>query len=228
MCKALPSLRSSGKAMTAHKPSAHSGRIFKSDLLEALTRTHIAIPLTLFWTAGAASLWYSIARLDIGWGITLLLFVGGTIFFTLLEYLMHRYLYHIPATTPWRERFRYVVHGVHHDHPRDKRRLAQPPITSVLLAIILLSLFRLIMGDFGFAFCGGVLFGYSSYLAIHYATHMLKPPKNFLGILWKNHNLHHYVNDEGAFGVSSPLWDHVFGTMPADPKRKAAERAHLL
>ena len=76
--------------MTAHKPSAHSGRIFKSDLLEALTRTHIAIPLTLFWTAGAASLWYSIARRDIGWGITLLLFVGGTIFFTLLEYLMHR------------------------------------------------------------------------------------------------------------------------------------------
>ncbi len=214
--------------MAASKNINSSGRIFKSNVLEALTRTHISIPLAMYWSAGAASLWYSTARLGISWFVTILLFLGGILFFTLIEYLMHRYLYHIPATTPWRERFRYVVHGVHHDHPRDKQRLAQPPITSILLAVILLSLFRLIMGDAGFAFCGGVLFGYSSYLAIHYATHMLKPPKNFLSALWKNHNLHHYVNDDGAFGVSSPLWDYVFGTMPADPKRKAAEQTNLL
>jgi len=205
-----------------------SGRIFKSDALEALTRTHIAIPLAMYWTAGAVSLWYSTARLGIGWGVAILLFLGGVLLFTLIEYLMHRFLYHIPGNTPWRERFRYVVHGVHHDHPRDKSRLAQPPITSILLAVVLYGLFTWTMGDHGTAFCGGVLFGYSSYLLIHYATHMFKPPKNFLGVLWKNHNLHHYVNDDGAFGVSSPLWDYVFGTMPPDPKRKAAAQQNLL
>jgi sterol desaturase/sphingolipid hydroxylase (fatty acid hydroxylase superfamily) len=30
------------------------------------------------------------------------------------------------------------------------------------------------------------------------------------------------VGDTGAFGVSSPLWDHVFGTMPEDPRKKKA------
>lgn len=207
---------------------ASSGRIFKSDVLEALTRTHIAIPLTLYWAAGAVAIWYSISRLGLGAGITLVTFLGGTVLFTLLEYLMHRFLYHIPATTPWRERFRYVVHGVHHEFPRDKRRLAQPPITSILLSVLLFLLFHWMLGDLGVAFTGGLLFGYSSYLAVHYATHMMRMPKNFLRVLWKNHNLHHYVNDDGAFGVSSPLWDHVFGTMPPDPKRKAAQRAHML
>nr|MDQ3100449.1 sterol desaturase family protein [Bacteroidota bacterium] len=49
------------------------------------------------------------------------------------------------------------------------------------------------------------------------------PPKNFLGVIWKHHNLHHYVGDTGAFGVSSPLWDHVFGTMPEDPRKKKVQ-----
>jgi sterol desaturase/sphingolipid hydroxylase (fatty acid hydroxylase superfamily) len=214
--------------MMPQRSVAVSGRIFKSDVLEALTRTHIAIPLALYWSAGALGLWYSIDKLDIFWGNAVLLFLAGVLVFTLLEYLMHRFLYHLPASTPKRARLRYVLHGVHHEFPRDKRRLAQPPATSIALSALLLLLFTTIMGDLGFAFTAGLLFGYSSYLAIHYATHMFKPPKNILGVLWKNHNLHHYVNDDGAFGVSSPLWDHVFGTMPPDPKRRAAEREHLL
>ena len=58
------------------------------------------------------------------------------------------------------------------------------------------------MGEFGYAFGGGFLFGYSTYLAAHYAIHMYKPPKNFLSVIWKHHNLHHFVGDDGAFGVS--------------------------
>jgi sterol desaturase/sphingolipid hydroxylase (fatty acid hydroxylase superfamily) len=31
--------------------------------------------------------------------------------------------------------------------------------------------------------------------------------------LWRNHHLHHYKNEHHGFGVSSTLWDLVFGTM---------------
>jgi sterol desaturase/sphingolipid hydroxylase (fatty acid hydroxylase superfamily) len=204
------------------------GRIFKSDLLESLTRTHIAVPLTLFWTAGAISLWWSIARLGITWSAAVAFFLVGALFFTLVEYCMHRFMYHIPGTTEKRKRFQYVIHGVHHDHPRDKSRLALPPVVSVVLAVLFIGLFRMVIGPDGYAFGGGFLFGYSTYLLVHYCVHMYKPPKNFISVLWKHHNLHHYVGDDGAFGVSSPLWDYVLGTMPADPKRKAAAQENHL
>ena len=212
---------------TATRP-LNKGRIFQSDLLESLTRTHIAIPLSLFWTAGALTLWYSVARVNVSWTTAVVFFVCGSLFFTLIEYVMHRFMYHIPATTEKRKRFQYVIHGVHHDHPRDKTRLALPPAVSIVLAVLFIALFRMVMGLNGFAFGGGFLFGYSTYLLVHYCVHMYKPPKNFLSILWKHHNLHHYVGDDGAFGVSSPLWDHVLGTMPADPKRKAAAKENKL
>lgn len=212
----------------AAKDIAGSGRIFKSPALEALTKTHIAVPLTLFWSAGIITLWYSMAKLDISWLTAIAFFLFGALLFTLVEYLMHRYLYHIPAATEKRKRFQYVIHGVHHDHPRDKSRLALPPVLSVVLAVLFIALFRLALGPEGYAFGGGFLFGYSTYLLAHYAIHMYKPPKNFLSIIWKHHNLHHFVGDDGAFGVSSPMWDYVFGTMPPDPKKKAAAQKNML
>lgn len=215
-------------AVHASTSAGDKGRIFKSDALEALTRTHIAVPLGLFWTAGALSLWWSMDRLGVRWSTAVVFFLCGALFFTLIEYCMHRFMYHIPGTTEKRKRFQYVIHGVHHDHPRDKSRLALPPVVSVVLAVLFIGLFRLVMGENGFAFGGGFLFGYSTYLGVHYMVHMYKPPKNFFSILWKHHNLHHYVGDDGAFGVSSPLWDHVLGTMPNDPKRKAAAKENKL
>jgi 4-hydroxysphinganine ceramide fatty acyl 2-hydroxylase len=211
-----------------HKTQPGSGRIFKNPALEALTKTHIAVPLTLFWGAGVATLWYSIAKLGIGWLGALSFFLCGALLFTLVEYAMHRYLYHIPAETEKRRRFQYVIHGVHHDHPKDKTRLALPPVLSVVLAVLFILLFRAVLGAGGYAFGGGFLFGYSTYLLAHYAIHMYRPPKNFLSLIWKHHNLHHYVGDDGAFGVSSPLWDYIFGTMPPDPKRRAAAKQDLL
>jgi sterol desaturase/sphingolipid hydroxylase (fatty acid hydroxylase superfamily) len=81
------------------------------------------------------------------------------------------------------------------------------------LATILLLLFRLVLGDFVFSFLPGFLVGYAYYLAVHYMVHVYQPPKNFFKILWVNHAVHHYKHGEYIFGVSSPLWDYVYGTM---------------
>jgi sterol desaturase/sphingolipid hydroxylase (fatty acid hydroxylase superfamily) len=116
--------------------------------------------------------------------------------------------------TRFREVLQYKIHGIHHEFPKDKDRLAMPPLLSVTIATVLLLLLRLIMGDLVFAFLPGFLVGYSSYLAVHYMVHAFQPPKNFLKMLWVHHSVHHYKEGEKAFGVSSPLWDHVFRSMP--------------
>jgi 4-hydroxysphinganine ceramide fatty acyl 2-hydroxylase len=211
----------------ATKTINDSGRIFQNPVLEALTKTHIAFPLTIFYGTGIVALYGTIAWLNKGVMAAVALFLVGAFFFTLVEYLVHRYFYHMSTESPRKARIQYIFHGVHHDHPRDKKRLALPPLMSVLVAGMFIGLFRLVMGEVGFAFGGGFMTGYATYLLAHYAIHVYRPPKNILGVIWKHHNLHHYVGDKAAFGVSSPLWDHIFGTMPEDPlkKRKAAPQA---
>jgi sterol desaturase/sphingolipid hydroxylase (fatty acid hydroxylase superfamily) len=205
---------------------ATTGRLFKSNLLEALSRTHIAVPLVMFWGIGAAATVYGVVHYHLAIGPSLALFGAGVIFFTLIEYLAHRNLYHMGTSGSARKaRMQYVMHGVHHEHPRDKRRLALPPVVSLVLATIFMSLFCLLMGAYGLAFGGGFLSGYATYLLVHYSVHVYPQPRNFLGVLWKHHNLHHYVGDTGGFGVSSPLWDLFFGTMPADPRKQKALKA---
>lgn len=207
------------KTMSTTK--ATSGRIFQNPILEALTKTHIAIPLTIFFGLGAASGYVAVHVLGFSVLSTLSLYLAGALFFTFIEYTAHRKLYHMgTAGDPRKVRMQYVMHGVHHDHPRDKKRLALPPVLSVVLAALFMGLFRLVLGPSGIAFGGGFMTGYAIYLMVHYAVHTMNPPKNIFGVLWRHHNLHHYVGDKGAFGVSSPLWDYIFGTMPEDPKAR--------
>jgi len=196
------------------KPSNKRSRDFKNPLLEKLSRTHISVPLTLFSIYSGALLYYSLTYTELSMIITVSLFALGLLAFTLTEYLMHRYVFHMATYTEWRRKIQYTSHGVHHEFPKDKTRLAMPPIASVTLSTALLLLLRLIIGDLVFAFLPGFLMGYAGYLFVHYIIHSYQPPKNAFKILWIHHGIHHFKNNERAFGVSSPLWDYVFRTMP--------------
>jgi sterol desaturase/sphingolipid hydroxylase (fatty acid hydroxylase superfamily) len=115
---------------------------------------------------------------------------------------------------------RYAHVAVHHEFPKDKDRLAMPPLVSITIATILLLLFRVLLGDLAFSFLPGFIVGYSYYLSVHYIVHVYQPPKNFFKVLWINHGIHHYKNGDAVFGVSSPLWDYIYGTM-RDRKKEA-------
>lgn len=188
-------------------------QLFKNPVLEKLTRTHISVPLVIFFSYAGGLLYWSVTHTDLSAGLTTLLFFLGWLAFSWVEYMVHRHVFHMATYTKWREKLQYTMHGVHHEFPKDKDRLAMPPLLSVTLATILLLLFRLILGDLAFAFLPGFLVGYASYLSVHYMVHAYQPPKNFLKALWINHGVHHYKNGEIVFGVSSPLWDYVYGTM---------------
>jgi len=188
-------------------------KLFQNPVLEKLTRTHISVPLIIFAVYAGALLAWSITHTNLSAGKTSGMFLFGFFSFTWVEYIVHRYVFHMKTYNDLRAKLQYTLHGVHHEFPKDKDRLAMPPLLSVTIATILLLLFRLIMGDLVFSFLPGFLVGYAAYLAIHYMVHAFAPPKNAFKILWINHGTHHYKNGEMIYGVSSPLWDYIYGTM---------------
>lgn len=194
-----------------HKGSA---QLFQHPLLERLSHTHIAWPVGIFLSTALASLGYGLAHGLLPGLSALGLFLAGWLLFTYVEYALHRYFYHLPATTPRRARLQYVIHGVHHEFPKDKTRLAMPPFITVFVASLLFFVFRLVFHNWAFGMLAGFTFGYASYLFVHYAIHAYAPPSNFLRVWWTHHAQHHYRQEHVAFGVSSTLWDHVLGTMP--------------
>lgn len=192
-----------------------SGRIFKNPLLEKLTRTHISVPLIVFSAISSYLIYEAIADKGLSVFTTFLLFVIGWLLYSLIEYLMHRFLFHMDESTPTREKLVYTFHGVHHEHPRDKDRLAMPIPVSVTLSAILFLVIRFVIGDYVYAFLPGILMGYAAYLWVHYMVHAFQPPKKgVLKFWWIHHGIHHYKQPERAFGVSSPVWDIIFRTMP--------------
>jgi sterol desaturase/sphingolipid hydroxylase (fatty acid hydroxylase superfamily) len=195
-------------------------QLFQNPVLERLSRTHIAVPLTIFAIYAAGLLYWSVTHTSLSAGTTIFMFTIGLISFTWLEYITHRYLFHMKTFTDLRAKIQYTIHGVHHEFPKDKDRLAMPPLLSITISTLLLLLFRLILGDLVFAFLPGFIVGYAGYLAIHYMVHAFQPPKNFFKVLWVNHSIHHYKDGEVVFGVSSPLWDYIYGTMTVRSKEK--------
>jgi sterol desaturase/sphingolipid hydroxylase (fatty acid hydroxylase superfamily) len=191
-----------------------SATLFSNPVLERISRTHISIPITLFLAISSVSMYYGVVSTSIPLVLGLAFFALGIFAFTFVEYMMHKHFFHMEPDTPLKDKLQYNVHGVHHDYPKDKDRLAMPPFVSAAYAAIFYLVFTLIMGDFALYFLPGFLVGYAGYLGVHYAVHAYNPPKNFLKVLWVNHAIHHYKDPDSSFGVSSPLWDYLLGTLP--------------
>ena len=187
-------------------------KLFDNPILEALSRTHIMVPISMWLILSVFLCWYAFTYTEMGNGQIGLLFVTGLFAFTLFEYVLHRYLYHLAPSTPRRAKIQYTFHGIHHEYPKDKTRLAMPPALAIFVAAFFFGLFFLLMREAAYAFFPGFLVGYSGYLATHFIVHAYAPPKNFLKQLWVNHSVHHYKNPESNYGVSSPFWDYIFGS----------------
>lgn len=198
-----------------------SGKLFNNSKLELLTRTHPAVILVMYIPLCTYLLWYFHNYIQPSFILLSCVFLAGVFSWTFFEYILHRFLFHLVSDAGWMKRFSYIVHGIHHEYPKDKQRLVMPPVPSIILAATFFIFFRLIMGSFVFAFFSGFMIGYLSYAMIHYSMHAFRAPKNAFKFFWEYHNIHHYKHSDKAFGVSSPLWDHIFGTYPPAQVKKA-------
>jgi sterol desaturase/sphingolipid hydroxylase (fatty acid hydroxylase superfamily) len=197
-------------------------KLFDHPALESLTKTHPAVIYAMYFPVIAIMLYYGAAYK----GLPVLglagVFALGAISWSLFEYVMHRWVFHMAAETPRAKKVVYTMHGVHHEYPRDKERLFLPPIPSIIAAVVLSNLFYFLMGNYMLAFFPGFLFGYMAYGSMHYAIHAYAPPR-WLKALWRNHHLHHYKAPDKGFGVSSVVWDIVFGTVPKKEEIQAQQ-----
>ena len=187
--------------------------MFENELLDRFSRVHHYVPLVIFLPVITVFLYIGFDR--VGTGGTLLLGVGGYLFWSLSEYWIHRTIFHWEPEDGWGAKVHWMIHGVHHDHPNDPLRLVMPPGASIPLATLFVLAFVLVIGTpNAWPFAGGFLAGYLIYDMIHFALHHHRPKTRFGRWLRELHMRHHFQDHERGFGVSAPYWDHVFGTPP--------------
>lgn len=188
-------------------------RLFENKYLEMLTKAHPLVIWGMYLPVIVLMLCYSRLRMEFPILKIVLIFFGGIFFWTLFEYFAHRFLFHWVSDNPRIQKFAYTMHGNHHHFPRDKQRLFMPPVPSIILASAIFGLMYLLMNRYAFMFFPGFMLGYLLYGSMHYAIHAWNPPFKWMKPLWRNHHLHHYKDEHAGFGVSSTIWDRVFGTM---------------
>ncbi|MEO6188185.1 MAG: sterol desaturase family protein [Ginsengibacter sp.] len=187
-------------------------QIFKNQYLEYLTKTHplviwgIYLPIIIYLP------YYGSTRFGFSVWLTLFVFGTGIFFWSFFEYVMHRFLFHYIGESERAQKITYVLHGNHHEFPRDRQRLFMPPVPSLIIASVIFLLMYGLMGKFVFIFFPGFMLGYLLYGSVHYAIHAWRPPFKWMKPIWRNHHLHHYKSDSQGFGVSSHFWDRIFKT----------------
>ena len=189
-----------------------SVRMFESDFLEFFSHVHPITPLVLYVPPMVYMLYASVAYRNLSVLSVAAWFILGVVLWTLLEYVIHRWAFHYEPKTNWGRKLHFIVHGVHHDYPSDASRLVMPPSVSVPLAILFYLMFVVIFGRCGAAVWAGLIAGYLGYDMIHFATHHFAMKSRIGSWLKQYHLRHHYKDDQSGYGVSSPLWDYIFGT----------------
>ena len=193
-------------------------RLFRSDFLEFFTHIHPLVVL-LIWLP--VSGYFAFLAVRDGSALSVILgLVVGLFLWTLAEYLLHRFVFHFPPRSKRQEKILFLFHGVHHAQPKCKTRLVMPPAVSIPLAALFYGLFWLVVDRaLGLPawlppIFAGFIAGYLVYDMTHYATHHFPMRRRLPKALKRHHMQHHYKTPNARFGVSSPLWDLVFGTMP--------------
>lgn len=195
------------------------GRIFKNPFLESMTKTSPPVSATIYIILLLGLLYFGyLYQVVDTFAVGIAIFFGAMVFWTFFEYFFHRYINHLDEHFPnseWAERIAFVLHGIHHEYPRDRERLIMPPIPGLLIVAMLIFSYWILLGDVMFIFMPGFMTGYLLYTYVHIRVHKPNVP-SFLKIQYRHHALHHYKYPEKAFGVSTTLWDRVFRTMPPE------------
>ena len=135
--------------------------------------------------------------------VYILMGLGG---WTLIEYLLHRFVLHgVQPFDRW--------HAEHHRRPT--ALIYAPTILSASLnaTLVFLPAF-MFLGNLRYA-CAltlGVLTGYLAFGITHHAIHHWHLDNAWLKRRKRWHALHHHSDQSGCYGVTSAVWDHVFGS----------------
>ena len=140
------------------------------------------------------------------WATWLSAFIAGAALWTLVEYLLHRFvLHHVP-----------YIKDMHDAHHEDQQALIGAPIwisLSLMVVVVLIPLSLIAEQNVAIGLACGLMLGHFWYGSVHHILHHWKiKPGTYWFRLKRRHMLHHHFDEMGNFGVTSGFWDVVFGT----------------
>lgn len=133
----------------------------------------------------------------------------GALCWTLTEYVLHRFNGH---EMKGRTRFSRE-HLAHHTRPDTFAPTAYKLLTAGIVLVPMLAVTSVLLDALGVAFTVGFGLAYLGYEALHRRIHT-HAPLNRYGAWARRHHFHHHFNaPHHNHGVTSDLWDRVFGTL---------------
>ena len=142
-------------------------------------------------------------------------FAFGIFMWTLTEYFLHRFIFHMESYGNVGNTIHFFAHGVHHLLPSDHTRLTFPPPLSLVLAYLFKQMWFFVTPTALFspwALFSAFALGYVLYDTAHFFFHHTDFDNRLFRFCKSSHLGHHYKNEDMNFGVTSPMWDIVFGT----------------
>jgi sterol desaturase/sphingolipid hydroxylase (fatty acid hydroxylase superfamily) len=207
----------------------HEGvRVFKASWFEhVFAKAHPILPGVVWGPVVLAAIGYSVNDSRFAFWPGVWLFAFGFLAWTLIEYLLHRFVFHLlPEPTFESKLKQFMVHGYHHEFPNDRMRLVAPLLLSMPIGAVVAAAYFLLAGPHYWRMIyAGTVLGYITYDWVHYYTHHFRPTTRLGKFLRRYHMEHHYKDSESHFGISSPLWDWVFGTVERPTRDREEERA---
>jgi sterol desaturase/sphingolipid hydroxylase (fatty acid hydroxylase superfamily) len=170
------------------------------------------------YTALAVCLGFVASSQGLSASSIILLLVSGAFSWSLIEYVLHRFIFHYDAQSRLGRKLLYQVHLSHHDNPAATNRI----FASLLLSAPIATLYWLVAWALTSSWAAasyifiGMSAGYFFYEWLHFQCHHGNSRLRVLRYLRKYHLLHHYKTPELRFGVTSPLFDLIFGTFRVD------------
>lgn len=142
-------------------------------------------------------------------------FFCGVLLWTLLEYVLHRWVLHYLPKNPIGQAVMNRFHVDHHHDPHDKALVCIPLVVCLPLWACVLGLLYLLFqsGPIAWLVTSGVAVMMVLYDITHFSTHYMPATNWYLKLLKRQHMEHHFSDHTQRFGVTSPVWDYVFGTI---------------
>jgi sterol desaturase/sphingolipid hydroxylase (fatty acid hydroxylase superfamily) len=143
----------------------------------------------------------------------LLAFAIGLAAWTLIEYLLHRFVFHRIA----------MIEQMHERHHAEPRELIGSPVWLSFIAFLVALVPLWLCLGFGLSggAIAGLMMGYVWYASVHHAVHHWAiDDRSWLYAARMRHLRHHYGTPERNFGVTTAFWDYVFGTAPTSRRAR--------
>ncbi len=191
---------------------AHPSRIrlFRNRWMELTTLTPfpLFLPVWLLVLAAAAA----IAAREVRMAPLLLAVPAGLLFWTLFEYVAHRFVFHLELRSEWGRRLVFLLHENHHQDPADPLRSIMPLTVSLPMGAAIWGAALLAFGGIGHALFLGFALGYVGYDTVHWACHQLPMRGRVTARLKRHHLRHHYAGQDTNYAITAIFWDRVFGS----------------